>query len=135
MALPQTCCAPLRQSLRLSELPLQTLDVTNLPRLRPAYSLARSQLLSSECKSWGSMPPHFKLGFSGGRICDAISALSSVSQGCAYTDGQKDRQARVATATISLAPGPCMPQAYAAQQVGTDRWQGLRAPMDARCYG
>lgn len=46
-----------------------------------------------------------------------------------------NRQAGVAAETASLAASRCTPQACAARQVGADRWQGLGAPMDARCDG
>lgn len=46
-----------------------------------------------------------------------------------------NRQAGVAAEPASLAASRCTPQACAARQVGADRWQGLRAPMDARCDG
>lgn len=50
-------------------------------------------------------------------------------------DRETERQAGVAAETASLPPSPRTLQACAAQQVGTDRWHGLGALMDARCYG
>lgn len=50
-------------------------------------------------------------------------------------DRKTERQAGVAAETASLPPSPRTLQACAAQQVGTDRWHGLGALMDARCYG
>lgn len=50
-----------------------------------------------------------------------------------WMDRPTQRQAGVVAETAYLAPSPCTPQACAAQQVGIDRWQGLRAPVDDRC--
>lgn len=53
-----------------------------------------------------------------------------------WTNGWTDRRTDwVAAETTSPAPSPYTARACVVQQVGTGRWQGLGAPIEAGCYG
>lgn len=126
LALPQTCLAPLSQSLPLSE-----------PQSKPSRgrtSLGLPPL--SLCLLWVFDASHFRLGFSEGMTCMCPSPRCpwSVRGVDRWMNRQTERQARVAAETASLASSLYMPWACAARQVAR-QMAGPQGPMDARCCG
>lgn len=118
LALPQTCRAPLSQSLPLSE-----------PQSKPSRgrtSLGLPPL--SLCLLWVFDAFHFRLGFSEGMTCMCPSPRCPWSgMGVdRWMNRQRDKlewQLRLRPwPQVSTCPGPVQPDRWA------DRWQGLRAP-------